>query len=281
MRHFIDNIIIPDSFIQFLKYVEEETDTFLDPYERVRKITSLLNDLSPTIINQYFNFEDTNWDYTPELFYRNIPFELTPFSYSNVGGINYSWVILAPELDQDEYPCVIYDPNEEEVSWIGDDTKQAFASILIGLPKMWKKMNINARLSSPKNIEIVSLLKILDINIEICSYSFLNKLDFSLKPTIPDGWKYYKTYDGIGVLAKNEYFSGNEVYLKNEEISTYLSESEKALKNNYPASALIILKNARYEYPENIEVIDLMIESYKSLGRDMHINRINLWKDKH
>ncbi|WP_028972870.1 hypothetical protein [Spirochaeta cellobiosiphila] len=278
MKNITDDINIPKSFGYLLKYIEENSEQYEAPYERAWKTVSSLNDLSPSILNSYFDYEEPDFDYYPELNY-NIPFELVPFSYTGIDGMNYSWIVHAPELDFEEYPCVLYNPYDQKVKWIGDNSDQAIVSILFGLPDDWKKINIDAKIKSSKNQKKIELLKSLNIDIQKYYQYFVNKNDFDVHLKIPHNWRYEKTSDGIGVLAKKEFFGNYENH--SSDIDSCLELSRTALNEEYPASALVFLKSIWYDSPFNLEIIELMEKAYEQLGRSFQINRMKLWKTKH
>ncbi|GMQ63828.1 hypothetical protein [Vallitalea maricola] len=281
MIHLIDNIKIPDTMGKILQYIDTNTESFLDSYERAYEVAYMLYNLSPAVLHAYFGDDGYEVDYTPELFYDDIPFELIPFSYNGYDGLNYSWVNLAPELNNDDYMCVSFAPGENGAQWLGNNTAQALTNILKAQLKDRKITNPN-RLSKKEKKQWDNLVEVIGIdvdnNLKIESGGRINS---TIKPIIPENYKYVQTMDGIGVLAQKRFFKNEDLSLAELLVSeSYLDIAKKYLLSNHAASALIVLKNARQKNGNSIELMQLYKTAYEQLGRENHAKRLEIWLNK-
>ena len=63
-------------------------------------------------------------------------------------------------------------------------------------------------------------------------------------PTVPQGWRYFPTTDGIGVLAPRDAFSSVDHSPDGLETAEMHSQAVAALRAGYPGTALYYLREA-------------------------------------
>lgn len=286
MRHLVDKLKIPAVMQNVLEYIDKDTENYLDPYERVYSATNgLLYDLSNAVLLSYFNAKNSDEELTSELFYNDTPFEIVPFSYNGGDALNYSWVNLAPELDLDDYPCISFAPGEDGAVWLGNDTNQALSNLLVGYLKGWEKWKKKGN-SPVSTKQWKSLVEI--IGVEPTSKNNViaagARSNLKIFPNVPKHWKYEIASDGVGVLAMDVFFADNFTPPpKFSNFDLYINKTEEYLKQNKPATSLLILKQARKEIYDNSEImqlIKLFKKSYELLDRGAHVKRVEIWLEK-
>jgi hypothetical protein len=218
------------------------------------------------------------------------PIELLDFACDNSSG--FSWAVLASELNLDDHPCVSYDPHEDEVVWLGDNTKQALETLLVGEMARWEEDNqrlrrratsrgVNAAAvrgepspaEDPRWAELCHALD-LDPDINSTQSAWGARRDRPIRPSVPPGWRYESAGDGVGVLAEADAFVPAPFEI---DPGWYGDESvhhaRHMLSEGYPATALCILKHT-YREPG---VMETMREAYQILGRTLHVQRADAW----
>ena len=87
----------------------------------------------------------------------------------------------------------------------------------------------------------------------------LKKIDLKL----PKGYQYEITIDGVGVIAKNEFFSIEHKYEQTKlTINRYIEIAKESLKNSYYGTAMFYLKEGYYrnfyEGDKQEQILDIL-----------------------
>lgn len=231
-------------------------------------------------------------DPAEQTLYHGEPIELVPFGTSGVAGLRYSWVVLAPELDLDDHPCVSFSP-EDEVVWLGDDTRQALENLLVGQLASGQDEEERLRQRAAKRGATVpagngvrspaddprwaSLCEALELRPETGSprQAWKARWDRSIRPTVPPGWRYEPGGEGIGVLAEIDAFAPDPFTIDPDWYGEVSAEhAQQVLQHGYPATALCILKETHCGEPG---VVETMRAAYEALGRTLHVARADAW----
>ncbi|WP_433510102.1 hypothetical protein ACQP2T_40330 [Nonomuraea sp. CA-143628] len=212
-----------------------------------------------------------------ELGYQNQPIEIVPFGRNGGDGLHYGWAVLAPEMDLDDHPCVSFAPVDDHAVWLGDTTKQALENLLVGSVAGWVEWGRAQGWPSPANDpRWTELCRALDLRPEIGSPEITGgaRSSRAIRPTVPPGWRYEPTDDGIGVLAEAAAFAPVAVEVgPSWDGDEHIAHARELLVAGYAASALCVLKAT---YPER-EVVQTMRDAYKALGRTLHVERAEAW----
>lgn len=216
-----------------------------------------------------------------ELAYVFQPLEILPFCWNGGDGLHYGWAVLAPELDADDHPCVSSAPVDDRAYWLGDDTKQALENLLVGVMAGWRRRARPEDGPSPaEGSNWKAVCRALDLRPDYDSALITPgaRSSLDLRPRVPSGWRYEPTGDGIGVLADAAAFAPVSVTVDEPwDQDEYLPWARSFLAEGYPGSALCVLKSLSYD-PASVE---LMRDAYRQLGRDLHVERAELWLSLH
>ncbi|WP_203899659.1 hypothetical protein [Virgisporangium aliadipatigenens] len=217
------------------------------------------------------------------------PVEIVPFGWAGGGGIHYGWVVLAPELDLDDFPCVFYAALDGVAYWLGDNTRQAFENLLLGRVAEWECDYFGQRGRSPAPYDTpqwTALCEALALrpDLSLAVREARRESDEigpdarsarRIRPTAPPGWRYEPTRDGIGVLAPESAFdpaSADDECLPT--IDMKIDRASALLAAGHPASALHLLRNDELnDYLDE----ELTRQAYLALGRTMHADRLDVW----
>lgn len=209
----------------------------------------------------------------PELGYQNQPMEIVPFGHNGGDGLHYGWAVLAPELDLDDHPCVSFAPVDDHAVWLGDNTKQALESLLVGSMASWQAWGRTQGQTSPADDpRWTELCRALGLRPDIGSPDITAgaRSSRAIRPTVFPGWRYEPTDDGIGVLAEAAAFAPIVSSWDDDEV---IAHARELLAAGYPASALCVLKAP---YPDR-EAVETMRDAYQALGRTLHVERAAAW----
>ncbi|MFD1539241.1 hypothetical protein [Nonomuraea guangzhouensis] len=185
--------------------------------------------------------------------------------------------VLAPELDLDDHPCVSFAPVDDHAVWLGDNTKQALENLLVGSMASWKAWGRTQGQPSPADDpRWTELCRALGLHPGIGSPDITAgaRSSRAIRPTVPLGWRYESTDDGIGVLAEAAAFAPIAVEIvPSWDDDEHIAHARDLLAAGYPASALCVLKAL---YPDRAAV-ETMRDAYQALGRTLHVERAEAW----
>ncbi|WP_026413050.1 hypothetical protein [Actinomadura oligospora] len=232
-------------------------------------------DLEPALLGMPGS-GDVPEQFCGELAYHFQPLEILPFCWNGGDALHYGWAVLAPELDADDHPCVSFAPVDDRAWWLGDTTKQALENLLVGTVAGARERPSPAE--EPLWAEVCDALGLRpDLESTEITPGARSKRD--LRPEVPPGWRYEPSGDGIGVLAEASAFAPSSVPVdKPWDQDEYLPWARAFLDEGYPGSALCVLKSLSSHSRASVE---LMREAYRRLGRDLHVERADLWLSLH
>ncbi len=226
----------------------------------IKKSTSYAKSISVEPIEVFFNLFNINWFGGFELRYYNTPFEFFPFAGNGSGGEHFGYLIHTE--NQMEYKNGFFDPiNSDEVEFLGNNTFQMLQNLLTDEPEELDKFP--------------ELIKLLNLSISTNPSRFY--ISGSIKPEIPENWKWKSTSDGVGILAPKELFNPDEITKEEYKIIFYNRINEfmnlaiKNKKQGFYGTALYFLKELYYNEWTNfnygIKIIEEMEIIYELLGR--------------
>lgn len=279
-RHPFDGIRIPRTFQNLLASFRPY-ETWQSPFELAWERAPWLFELDTDTLRSCLEFEDERVedDATPELRYASTPFELVPVSWNGGDGLHYDWVVHAPELDADEFPMVSYAPVDDGAVWLGDDTAEGLANLLVGRRRGWQRWEKGRPdpALDPRWAAIVTAIgrtpDLDDPRITVGARS-----DRPCIPRIPDGYRFEPGPDGIGVLAPADRFGDLHDGAPDSPTSSWCwGRSEALIREDAHAGALVWLKRFRQREPEDRETVERMLLCYEALDRPMHARRAERW----
>lgn len=197
--------------------------------------------------------------------YELVPFEAElPFPIGS-NGEHMGWLNLCPSLAKFKKPFICWVPLGEHVFYYGTEAIDILT-------------NSVAQLHSPNyddiDLKFLSKLGVFPENskgAKLINYDDepLNKIELKL----PEEYQYEITIDGVGVIAKNEFFSTDYSYEQTElSINRYIEIAKESLKNSYFGTAMFYLKEGYYRnfFEEDIqedilEILKMKEETYVKL----------------
>lgn len=238
-------------------------------------------DLDTHLLGQPADLDDPQ-SLCGELNYHFQPLEILPFCWNGGDALHYGWAVLAPELGASDHPCVSFSPMDDHAVWLGDDTKQALESLLVGVMAGWTAWGRERGQQSPDGRQLWrDACRALKLRPDLGSAAITPgaRSKRGLRPDVPPGWRYVPTDDGIGVLAEAGAFAPGTIRVKNPgDLDGWRTTARVFLDDGYPGSALAVLKSLSLYEPATVA---LMREAYGRLGRDLHAERAELWLRLH
>jgi hypothetical protein len=161
--------------------------------------------------------------------YWGTPPELFPVGTTGCDGDHYGFLLHAPEIDLDELPYAHYCPMDPDgVILVGSTTKQGIASVM-------------ARHLS-YDFEPAEKKKIIAAVARMCSIRPEEEANPAI--SIPSGWKFLPSSDGVGTLAPARLFAPYPAVRFDQygPPTPFVEAAEAALHGGYPATALHYLR---------------------------------------
>ncbi len=241
---------VPKDFAEFLRCLQQHVTADLDLQTVFHIVTGM--DLGG-----------------PEFRYSSTPVELFPFARPGVDGIHFGWVVhrLADAAD---YPVGQVCPADSNGTvQAGANTRDALENLLIfGI----------ANHGEPEELELIQTVA---REIGITPNREKPGSDLSdpascprVVPTLPPGWKFMTTLDGIGVMAEESRFdpAHGQTYTPESEmpdLADFKDKAEESLAAGFPASALVHLRNYICDPPGWEDYGPSMVEIYEALDRPL------------
>ena len=208
--------------------------------------------------------------------------ELFEFATPSVDGIQYGFVVHAPELGLTDYPMAEWDPRGDSghLHGIGRTCREGLETLLSRTLARWDA--VHSHRSGPPVLprpgdrdRLAALAKLLDLQLdEARSNVLVVETGEPPVPHVPDGWRFVPTFDGIGVLARMEAFGVEHEALDPEDadaIDEVVELAEHALVAGHPASALCVIREAlgrHWRIEEAVAaLLPTMERAYRALGR--------------
>jgi hypothetical protein len=298
---FQDRVVPAKSFLQVHEQLSEAY-RIKPPIALSRMVSFLFNLIYD---NEYICPEDDLLNCVAPAFYLSVPlFEgdkadvgpVTPceffaFASPQVDGIDYGFVVHAPELPQEDFLVCELDPKDmvRGLRLLGKNFGEGLETLLSrGLSSRKKDANVWEQVTRGYQVNpeiIINRMSALATHLGL--YPDAKKTKSKIfdsngpepKPTVPKGWKHVPSIDGVGVLAPALFFGEYQEELK-ELDTTYECDAEpiidfanRALQDGYPASALLVLRDALFQnaYVEKVakELVAPTKEAYLALNRPL------------
>lgn len=190
--------------------------------------------------------------------YYNTPAELFPFASTHCDGNHYGFLVLAPEIGSAEFPVASFCPIDSDgVSLVGESVQSAVSTIMARTLKWSRNRNDFEQVRSAV-LAVVNHLGWEPAEIEPPAIS------------IPCGWRFIPTSDGVGVLGPAEAFS--QSLLRPWEfglVGEFVAAAKVAIASHHFGSALYFLRQI-YWFSDSgwQEIGKLMCDAYVGLGRE-------------
>jgi hypothetical protein len=171
--------------------------------------------------------------------YQQTPPEMFPFASLGVDGIHYGYLVHAPELPIQDYPVGQIAPMDRRgVTLFGNNTREALDN--------WVAEVIDQEGDEEQREELLRLSQVFGLKPDIEKarlHSGFGDYALPIRPSVPPHWRYLPSSDGVGVLAPAEKFEPRPLATVEKHIpDEYFNAADKALANNYPATALYYLR---------------------------------------
>ncbi len=232
-------------------------------------------------------------DVEPEVhIYHGTPFEFFPVGSQGGGGLEYGYLILAPELQPKDLPMVSYAPTDDfGVTWLGNNTKEGVESLLTAKFKSIHRNNVKGLEVFDQNEKKQFLCSHYGItpnrdHPEIDQYARLKRR--YIPASIPEGWSYFSTNNGVGVLAETSTFNSalnHPEIANNNNWNDLFALAKTAFEQSYFGTALFIAHSIFQEsflIDKYIELSRFMHKCYMQLGKELLANKVDLslkcWK---
>jgi hypothetical protein len=196
--------------------------------------------------------------------YSSTPPELFPIGKTGVDGDHHGFILHAPELDLDELPFGNYCPMDSDgVGHVGSTTERGIASIMATLLSYdWVPPSEKERL--------VDIAKECNIRPELEEHPAIS---------VPSGWRFVPSADGVGTLAPADLFSPEPVTAFDQygPATPFIEAADQAVKSGYFATALHYLRDALWfnSHAHPFDIARLMIEVYERLNRGQLAEQVN------
>lgn len=234
-------LLVPPPFVDLVQWIYDEANG--DPY----RCAEFFNErIGLAVADESFRYEST-------------PCELFPFGHTCVDGDHYGYLVHAPEMPADDYPVCHFCPMDSD----GVITKgRGTCDGLMLVMSFWGKSRLH-----PDHPRWETALKNLP-------EKFGEEIDVANVISIPRGWRFQPSSDGVGVLAPGALFSSNEVAAldKYGPVEPYLHAAAAALRQGHLATALYYLREGFWFNFSNhpFALCELLCEVYEALNRAGH-----------
>ena len=207
--------------------------------------------------------------------YELVPFEAElPFPTGS-NGEHMGWLNLCPSLIEFRKPFICWVPLGQHVFYHGNEINEILENSVEHLHgpnyhdidlDFLKKLGI-----VPQNANKV---KLVNYNDEPVNMINLN---------LPQDYQYEITVDGVGVIARRQYFSTDHTYNQTKySISQYLNIARETFKKSYYGTTMFYLKEGYYrnfyerdKQEQLLEILKLMEETYTKLEMQESANQVN------
>jgi hypothetical protein len=242
----------PDAYVALQRFAFDGSDTRI---QRAQYYESLLG----------FHFASTYADYCAD------PPEMLVFGATGVDGIQLGFVVHTPELRLPDYRVVMIAPIGRDPEVLGESTVEAVSHL------------VRVTMQSVGELSIEQEERLSELRREFGA-AFPGrrrpKNSFWPKPSVPAGYRFVRTTDGMGVVASRDAFSRRIPTKPSEsgwgECDLALPLAKQALRAGAPASALVLCKDALaddFDAAEIPEVRACCVQAYEELGRPLHARR--------
>jgi len=196
--------------------------------------------------------------------YAGTPPELFPVGGTGCDGDHYGFILHAPELNLDDLPFGQYCPMDSDgVGLVGSTAEQGIGSRMAVL--------LSYDFVSPSEKQLIAdIARACNIRPE---------LEENPAISVPSGWRFLPSADGVGTLAPAHLFSSEPVAAFDQYGPTtpFIEAADRAVKAGYFATALHYLREALwFNWASSpFDVARLMIDVYHLLNRDQLAEQLN------
>ena len=248
--------------------IPEDFKLIINHFENKFKEKGFLN------LASYLGFD---WvvDKEEVLDYELAPFEAElPFPTGS-NGEYMGWLNMCPEITHFRKPFICWAPSGQHIFFHGLSAKEIFQNSIRQIYS-----------DNYKEIDLEFLHRI-DIHPEegneIILINYGNEPLKKIPLEVPHNYRYEITIDGVGVIAKKEYFSETDLHESKElPVDRYLELSKQYINKSHFGSALFYLKEAyfrNYYVSEHQSILTEILKTkeitYKALGRFEIAKRVN------
>jgi hypothetical protein len=202
--------------------------------------------------------------------YDSTPCELFPFGVTGVDGDHYGYLVHAPEVQADDYPICHYCPVDSDgVIIVGFGTFDGITSIKslwTSQPRGpgWMAASMQFRAKREKEMDVQKAI------------------------SVPRGWRFQASSDGVGVLAPRSLFSPAKMITLDRygPAEPYVKAAQKAIRQGHLATALYYLREGYWFNWTNqpLPFCELLCEVYDRLERtslaDVVRARLTKWSEE-
>lgn len=189
--------------------------------------------------------------------YWGTPPELFPVGSTGCDGDHYGFLLHAPELDLDDLPYAHYCPMDSDgVILVGSTTMQGIASV------MARHLSYDFDSEEKKNL------------IREISHKCGISPEEERQPTIsvPSGWSFLRSSDGVGTLAPAELFAPHAVveFDRYGPPTPFVEAANEASRGGYFATALHYLREGLWFcwVTKPYDLAGHMVDVYNRMNRD-------------
>jgi hypothetical protein len=252
---------VPPPFVTLLNALCEGCGSAAAAYERVEDA-----------LGSYLTDHEIRYGYLLS------PPELFPFAATGVDGGHFRYVIHAPELPATDYPVGLFGPMDNDgVYLLGATTFEAVetelsAEMNADLEFQRQYGDWRSAFSSEWWPDVAARLRGLGIEPDPAKAE-RNYENGNGKPVtpilIPDGWRHVPSADGVGVLAPAALFHPAPLPAlePRPDVSVVLDAASRHAADQYPATALWLLRECYWLSYGATELYPDMIDAYQALGR--------------
>ena len=234
------------------------------------------------------------------MFDPTIPCEFFAFASPRVDGIDYGFVVHTPELALEDFLVCELDPKDDlrGLRLLGSTFAGGLETLLSRAlasakeqPEVWSQSTSCYGLTPT-----IVLHRIRALSVHLGVYPEQQKARPVIfdsngpapKPSVPKGWRFVPSVDGVGVLAPSLFFG--EYQAETEALDTeydcdpepVLDFATQAMAQGSPASALWVLREAIFYnmyLDEQIErFAPLLEQAYLALNRPLFASMIARWR---
>ena len=233
------------------------------------------------------------------MFEPSAPCEFFAFASPQVDGIDYGFVVHAPELAQEDFLVCELDPKDDlrGLRLLGNTFVEGLEALLSRAlasanqqPEVWAEITRGYGLTPSivlNRIKALSLQLGLYPDKEKAKSVIFDSNGPAPVPVVPKGWRFAPSSDGVGVLAPTLFFGEYQVEIEDVDteygcdLEPVLDLAVKALAQSCPASALLVLRDAMFHnmyLDEQVERLVLpMRQAYLALNRPLFAAMIERW----
>lgn len=208
---------------------------------------------------------------------NSTPRELFAVGDTGGDGEHAGFLVHAPEAPSEDYPWVLFAPAGCDASLLANDTPTFFTQLLsyrlVAQPDFRDAiLGIAEAMGIKPDPELGATLGYLGWK---PYWESEPKVKPEIVPTIPEGWWFERSSDGIGVLAPVQAFAPEgPIDLSAFAPSESMRIAEEALDEGFPATALLAARSLCSGYDDGGPEVKCIKRAYRALGRELLAKRM-------